>query len=916
MTALHKVGTVLQALRQVCRKACSRLCEPCRCCGTISPVVVILTLSAVLLLASLVLVFNICMAKLVTVPGALLVNLGLLWLLLRLIVRILVFPGSLVCWRRNTEATYRVEMAKQFTHHIEHLQLFLEAAARNAHTGYSSSLEGALLGCMVVEGLARNFRMQQRDQVTFTKEQARLRLLVQSVETWLSEAKVLERRGDLEMQVSLIDWLTRMSQRLTPVPVSYAVANAPLAADAKAGAELCLERLQQLLEIFDDLQKNQDSCWANTRRFMRVPTVGSLHQLRAELLVRYSGHHYWVRTPGGRKLDAMFISCRAGEGVGEDGAPSEPSGSAREDVPLKEVAASSESGARGPVIVWCNPNAAYYETMAYESHWLDFYLSQGCSVMVFNYSGFGRSEGTPSPDALAADGNAVVDFLRRRGFENVGVHGRSIGGIAACSLAAANPDVVKLLVADRTFSTLSKVASCTFGNWARHGLSLSATWADNTSGYLQARCYKVMLCDPRDATIPDLSSLRTAVALEAVGRAEPHDRIILDEGKAARIAEAWTFLEAIVGVCDRECGGDSGQAKRPARQPVVGKPSVSEADGFAGEEDMQRLVAGRSGGKEAKGVKKLPLTAQWLDENSSIVWAVMSTQLGNLRSLLDVVGMQFNAGGMTLDDAIGGGRSAEEAAAGLHSFLANLQVWGSLGTVRERRNPASDRDVELLLAKGSMQQEAPELATRLGRVASQLTPDRLSTYYRQLSRTTLAHVRREFRQYAATVRRAFESPRPRDELPGGAELRTAALGHLREVEGLLTSIYRFFKCIDVVGGQSLSAASSPSPSPHAVDPSLSDDCETEDMRTSEDGALGSAQPRPAFDRSVTGYVVTLDCGHNGVLSEGETQHLALHVKAARFGKWADLEGGEGPTFGGGRQGKELGWQSSGPGAFL
>merc|ERR1719414_838087 len=102
--------------------------------------------------------------------------------------------------------------------------------------------------------------------------------------------------------------------------------------------------------------------------------------------------------------------------------------------------------------------------MAYESQWLDFYLAQGCSVFLFNYCGFGRSEGTPTPTALAADGAAVIDFLRRRGFTQVGVHGRSIGGIAACSLAAANPDIVKFLVADRTFSTLAQAAKYTFGN--------------------------------------------------------------------------------------------------------------------------------------------------------------------------------------------------------------------------------------------------------------------------------------------------------------------------------------------------------------------------------------------------------------------------------------------------------------------
>jgi len=916
---LSKLGSVLHAVRQAGRRALS-----CRCCPSISPIAFVLILSAVLILASIVLVFNICMARLLTIPGAFLLNLGLFWLLLRLIVRILVFPGSIMLWKRNTEASYRVEMAKQFTHHIEHLQGFLEAATRpsRATPRTGASLEGAMLGCMVIEGLARNFRVQQRDQVRFTKEQARLRLLVQGVETWLGEAKVCERRGEIETLVPLTDWLARMSQRLVPMSMSFAVSSTPLANESQADALACLDRIAQLLEILDGLQKQQDSFCVTARRFMRVPTVGSLHQLRAELLVRYSGHHYWVRAAGGRKIDAMFISCRTGEGS-TNGLPNEegsegPSGSAKEDVPLKELIGGEPHGCLGPVIVWCNPNAAYYETMAYESHWLDFYLSQGCSVFLFNYSGFGRSEGTPTPSALAGDGDAVIDFLRRRGFQNIGVHGRSIGGIAACSLAQGHPDVVKLLVADRTFSTLAKAAKYTFGNWAATGLSLAGTWADNSKNYLQARCYKVMICDPKDATIPDLAALRTSVALKALEQTPVQECLQLEPEKVQRLAEAWAFFETLVGVCDRECGSAECagcrapiEAKRPARQPVVGKPQVSEADlrGLeAGDEDTQRLVGSRASQRDPKSPRnhrKREINVQWLEENSDVTRAVMSAHLSNLRYALDVVGTQLNASGMTLDDALGG-RPLDEACYALQCFLANIQVWGSLGTLRERRSTSADKDIELLLQKGVSAQESPELGARLARLASQLSPERLSAYHRQLSRTTVAHVRREFRQYLSAIRRGMESSVVRDDGAAGGDLRAALLSHLREVEGLLTSIYRFFKCVDLAG---TSGATPGSSSGGAGDPNLSDD--SEDPRAAEEGREHNStnQPRPALDRSVVGHVMCIECGHNGVLNEGEVQHLALHIRTAKFGKYSDVEsaaGTAGPSASSGKAGKDVG----------
>merc|ERR1712012_1124660 len=50
--------------------------------------------------------------------------------------------------------------------------------------------------------------------------------------------------------------------------------------------------------------------------------------------------------------------------------------------------------------------------------------------------------------------------------------------------------------------------------------------------------------------------------------------------------------------------------------------------------------------------------------------------------------------------------------------------------------------------------------------------------------------------------------------------------------------------------------------------------------------------RSMVDRSIIGYVMCINCGHNGTLHKGEAQHLALHLRAARFGKYADGTGGE------------------------
>merc|ERR1719356_1331703 len=105
---------------------------------------------------------------------------------------------------------------------------------------------------------------------------------------------------------------------------------------------------------------------------------------------------------------------------------------------------------------------------------------------------------------------------------------------------------------------------------------------------------------------------------------------------------------------------------------------------------------------------------------------------------------------MTLDDVFG--RGCEDAQNALRCFLANLQVWGSLGSLREPKIHGTDRDVELLLSKGVLNHDSSDQVARLQKVAASLTPDSLAAYHRHLSRALIAQVRREFRQHLASVR--------------------------------------------------------------------------------------------------------------------------------------------------------------------
>jgi hypothetical protein len=163
-------------------------------------------------------------------------------------------------------------------------------------------------------------------------------------------------------------------------------------------------------------------------------------------------------------------------------------------------------------MLFCNPNAGFYEAAFHHNEWFDFYLAHGVSLMLWNYRGYGRTPGTPSVRKLLRDGESVVQFLRsQKKAKLLGVHGESLGGAIACYLA--DKCGAQFLFADRTFASISQAAYHNFGPVAKLLLKAVLTEdVDAAENFLQARCYKVISCDPRDAMIQDLASLKAGVA--------------------------------------------------------------------------------------------------------------------------------------------------------------------------------------------------------------------------------------------------------------------------------------------------------------------------------------------------------------------------------------------------------------------
>lgn len=90
----------------------------------------------------------------------------------------------------------------------------------------------------------------------------------------------------------------------------------------------------------------------------------------------------------------------------------------------------------GPAVVFAHGNA---ELIDNNVDWLRVYTERGVNVLLVEYRGYGRSDGSPSQVRITDDFVAGYDRLAARpdvDAQRIVFHGRSIGGGVACALAS------------------------------------------------------------------------------------------------------------------------------------------------------------------------------------------------------------------------------------------------------------------------------------------------------------------------------------------------------------------------------------------------------------------------------------------------------------------------------------------------
>src|SRR5205823_420075 len=100
--------------------------------------------------------------------------------------------------------------------------------------------------------------------------------------------------------------------------------------------------------------------------------------------------------------------------------------------------ADQDSSRQHVVYLLCHGNAG---NISHRLEHVAALLEPGASVFIFDYRGYGRSEGRASEDGTYLDGQAAHQWVRQRGFTatNIIVLGESLGGGIASELALREP---------------------------------------------------------------------------------------------------------------------------------------------------------------------------------------------------------------------------------------------------------------------------------------------------------------------------------------------------------------------------------------------------------------------------------------------------------------------------------------------
>jgi uncharacterized protein len=148
-----------------------------------------------------------------------------------------------------------------------------------------------------------------------------------------------------------------------------------------------------------------------------------------------------------------------------------------------------------PVIVWCHGNGGNLTDRAEMAVEL---AKRGVSVLLFDWRGYGRSEGRASESGLFHDALAAYDYVQNLGAKQIVMYGESLGGPYAAYVATKRK--VHAVIIENSFPSLRDVGNALYRPLP---LGWTAPFALRTTNWLNdARVPVLVMHGTRDAVIP------------------------------------------------------------------------------------------------------------------------------------------------------------------------------------------------------------------------------------------------------------------------------------------------------------------------------------------------------------------------------------------------------------------------------
>lgn len=153
-------------------------------------------------------------------------------------------------------------------------------------------------------------------------------------------------------------------------------------------------------------------------------------------------------------------------------------------------------------VLFCHGN---YGNISHNMFLVDICHQQKLNLLIFDYSGYGKSKGNPDPDKACQDGEAAYNYLRSQiKSDNIILWGMSMGGAIATYVASRNPCHSLILMS--TFSSVDDIPRDL-------GMGVLYSCFVTTIGFLvdtlqnkerikTVRCPVVIMHSPEDEIIP------------------------------------------------------------------------------------------------------------------------------------------------------------------------------------------------------------------------------------------------------------------------------------------------------------------------------------------------------------------------------------------------------------------------------